>query len=145
MSVNGTHTSYSEEETREIATRLAQEMTPGMVVAMVGDLGAGKTCFVRGMARALGVPEEVPVTSPTFAIMNVYDQGRLPVYHFDLYRLADEDELEAVGFRDYVGGAGVAVIEWADRIPDVMPQGSIWVRISDGVEPNERTIIVESV
>jgi len=145
MSVIGTHTSYSEADTCLLAARLAHELTPGMVVAMVGDLGAGKTCFVRGLARTLGVPEEVPVTSPTFAIMNVYDQGRMPVYHFDLYRLADEDELEAVGFRDYVGGTGVAVIEWADRIPGVMPVKSVWVRISDGEKANERTIVVESL
>ncbi|MFT7621917.1 MAG: tRNA threonylcarbamoyladenosine biosynthesis protein TsaE, partial [Myxococcota bacterium] len=98
------HQSKSARTTARIAERLAAQLGAGDVVALIGDLGAGKTCFVRGLARGLGIPPDVPVTSPTFTVVNAYTSGRLPLYHFDLYRLQDVDELEGIGYRDFVGG-----------------------------------------
>lgn len=136
------HKTSSERATRRVAARLAESLSAGATVALIGDLGAGKTCFVRGLARALGVPADVPITSPTFTVLNTYDQGRLPLYHFDLYRLADLDELEAIGYRDYLGGDGVAVLEWADRIPDALPASHIEIVITAGSAGNQRTITI---
>ena len=119
-------------------------MQPGDVIALIGDLGAGKTCFARGLARGLSVPTDVPVTSPTFTMMNHYE-GRLPLYHFDLYRVTDLDELEAIGYRDFVGGDGVAVMEWADRVPDALPAAHIRIEIHLGEKANERRITVEHI
>ena len=137
--------SRSARATERFAARLSARLRPGDVVALVGGLGAGKTCFCRGLARGLGVPPTVPITSPTFTVMNAYAGGRLPVYHFDLYRLSDLDELEAVGYRDFVGGDGVALLEWADRVPDGLPERYIEVRLEDGARPTERLICVRTV
>ena len=138
----GDYTTDSPEATESLARSFAESLSPGSAVALIGELGAGKTCFVRGLARGLGIPESVPVTSPTFAVMNSYRMGRVPLHHFDLYRLSDYDELEAVGFRDFVGGDGIAVVEWADRIQDAMP-GEHWqVVITDGLEDNQRVITI---
>ena len=121
-------TTLSERDTRELARALAGALEPGDVLALIGPLGAGKTCFVRGLARALGVPESVPVHSPSFTLLHVYE-GRVPVYHFDLYRLSDEDDLEAVGYRDALDGVGICVVEWADRIPSAAPPVHLEVAI----------------
>ena len=102
-------TSLNVEETQRIAAALAEVVVPGTVIALEGDLGAGKTHFTQGLARGLGVGEAV--TSPTFNVMSVYDQGRLPLYHFDLYRLEDALELEDIAFYDYVEADGVSCIE----------------------------------
>jgi tRNA threonylcarbamoyladenosine biosynthesis protein TsaE len=110
----------TEDETAALARALAGVVRAGDVVALVGELGTGKTTFVRALARALGVPEEVPVNSPSFTLVHVY-AGRLPIHHFDLYRLGDEDDLEAIGYRDYLGAAGLCVVEWADRVPGAAP------------------------
>ncbi len=123
-----------------IARRLAATLQPGAVIALIGDLGVGKTVFVRGLARGLGIPDDVPITSPTFTVINTYTQGRLPLYHFDLYRLADVDELEAIGYRDFVGHDGVAVLEWADRVPDALPIKHLEIVITAGEDDNQRLI-----
>ena len=127
--------------THRFAARLAAHLKAGDAVSLTGPLGAGKTCFVRGLARALGIPKEVPITSPTFTVMNSYEQGRLPLHHFDLYRLEDLDELEATGYRDFVGGDGVVVVEWADRIPDALPRTAYQVVFED-LGPNARRITI---
>ncbi len=131
--------------TAAIAKKLAADLRAGDCIALIGELGAGKTVFVRGLARALGVPESEPVTSPTFTVVNTYDSGRLPLYHFDLYRLGDVDELEGIGYRDMVGGDGIAVLEWADRVPDALPERHLRVEIVPGEADNERTVKVARV
>ncbi len=136
--------STSPRATEKFAARLATQLTPGTVLGLEGDLGAGKTCFVRGIARGLGVPPDVPVTSPTFTMMNEYT-GVLSVYHFDWYRVSDVEELEAMGYRDFVGGDGVAVIEWADRVPDALPARFIRIQIELDENPNHRTIVIDSL
>lgn len=111
--------SNSAEETKKIASELAKTLKLGDVLCMYGDLGAGKTAFVQGLAKGLGIDE--PITSPTFTIVNEY-YGSLPLYHFDVYRIADPDEMYEVGYEEYVYGDGVSVIEWAELIEDILPE-----------------------
>lgn len=115
----------SAEETKALAAKLAGALEPGAVIALDGDLGAGKTQFTQGLAAALGIADAV--TSPTFNLMVVYDGGRLPLYHFDLYRLEDPLELEDVGFYEYVEADGVACVEWATKFPDELPDDRLEV------------------
>lgn len=103
----------SEDETRRLGRCLGEFIEKPLVILLSGDLGAGKTCFSQGLARGLGVPEEVPISSPSYTLMNPY-QGRLELYHFDLYRLSDPDDLLELGMDDYLPGEGVAVVEWAN-------------------------------
>jgi tRNA threonylcarbamoyladenosine biosynthesis protein TsaE len=112
--------SASAEETWRLGMYLGQVITDPAVILLNGDLGAGKTCLTQGIARGLGVPEGEAITSPTYTLMNLY-QGRLPLYHFDLYRLVDTDELEELGMEEYLPGEGVAVVEWADRFEGLCP------------------------
>ena len=130
-------TSLNVEETQRIAAALAKVVVPGTVIALEGDLGAGKTHFTQGLARGLGVGEAV--TSPTFNVMSVYDQGRLPLYHFDLYRLEDALELEDIAFYDYVEADGVSCIEWAAKFPEEIPAQALWISITTR-EDNVRSI-----
>ena len=123
---------FSPEETFAVGEELGREASAGMVFALEGDLGVGKTVFTRGFARGLGI--EGPVTSPTFTILHVYDQGRLPMYHLDVYRIEEPEEMEEIGFDEYVGGDGVCLIEWAERIQDLLPPETIWVTISKDLE-----------
>lgn len=116
---------------------LGQHLAAGDVVCLAGDLGAGKTLLVQGIAAGLGVTDDV--TSPTFTILQVYEGGRLPLNHFDLYRLDDPADLEDIGFWEYTGGEGVAVIEWADKFAVAMPDERLWVELNGSGE-NERTI-----
>lgn len=102
-----------EEETGRLGRYLGRLIEQPLVILLSGDLGAGKTCFSRGLARGLGVPEDVPIASPSYTLMNAY-QGRLELYHFDLYRLAEPDDLVELGMEEYLPGAGVAIVEWAD-------------------------------
>ena len=139
-----TYDSRSARATERFAARLAASLKPGDVIALIGDLGAGKTCFVRGLARALQVPSDVPVTSPTFTMMNHYE-GRMPIYHFDLYRVEDLDELEAIGYREFVGGDGLAVLEWADRVPEALPSQHIRIEIQLGDSLTDRHIAMEHI
>ena len=112
--------SNCEKETYELGCRLGQEARAGQVYTLVGDLGVGKTVFTKGLAAGLGIEE--PVSSPTFTIVQVYEEGRLPFYHFDVYRIGDVEEMDEVGFEDYVYGEGVSLIEWANLIEEILPQ-----------------------
>ena len=119
--------SFSREDTLQIAYQMAQNAQPGQVYALIGDLGVGKTVFTKGFAEGLGIEE--PVSSPTFTILQIYEEGRLPLYHFDVYRIEEPEEMEEVGFDDYVYGDGVCLIEWAGRIEEILPEETIWVKI----------------
>ncbi len=119
---------HSPAETRALGTALARQLLPGDVLVLEGGLGAGKSEFTRGIARGLGV--EGPVASPSFTIMNVYDEGRIPLYHFDWYRLASSDELYDMGLDEYLGGDGIAVIEWPMRCPDAIPAAHLRVTLT---------------
>ena len=112
--------SYSENETFAIGSQLGREASPGQVYCLNGDLGVGKTVFARGFAEGLGIRE--PVTSPTFTIIKEYDEGRLPLYHFDVYRIGDPSEMEAIGYEEYFYGNGVCLIEWSELISDLIPE-----------------------
>lgn len=110
----------SEKETYELGYQLGQSAKPGMVCTLVGDLGVGKTVFTKGLAAGLGIEE--PVSSPTFTIVQVYEEGRLPFYHFDVYRIGDVEEMDEIGYEDYVYGEGVSLIEWANLIEEILPE-----------------------
>ena len=125
------------EATREVAAQLVPDLKAGSVVALVGDLGAGKTEFVKGLAAGLLSP--AVVTSPTFTLIHEYLGGRLPLYHMDFYRLSSEDELDEIGFDDYLSQAGICAVEWANRFPERIPGTAIWVTLSIA-ENNERVI-----
>ncbi len=135
--------SRSPEETRAIGARLADRLQGGEVVAFTGDLGAGKTAFVSGMAQALGVEERV--TSPTFTIVNEYEGRRLPLFHFDMYRLGSADELFHIGWEDYLARGGVCAVEWSENVADAIEENAIRVSILRGAEDNERVIDIEGV
>lgn len=140
MPVLQIYSSPSPEATRTFARKLSERLQAGDVVLLQGNLGAGKTEFVKGMTEGFGVTE--PVTSPTFALLNIY-QGRIPVYHFDLYRLNRPEELYEIGFDEFVGGSGVALVEWPDLFAAEMPDEYLKVIIGPGAGPAERTIRVE--
>lgn len=128
--------SNSPDDTYELGRDIGKKAVPGSVIALEGDLGAGKTLFTQGLAAGLGITE--PVNSPTFTILQIYESGRLPLYHFDVYRIDDPYEMEEVGFDDYIYGDGVSVIEWPDRIAELMeliPDKYTVIRIS---RDNER-------
>ncbi|MGM0578199.1 MAG: tRNA (adenosine(37)-N6)-threonylcarbamoyltransferase complex ATPase subunit type 1 TsaE [Myxococcota bacterium] len=135
--------SASEEDTRRLAGALAGILEPGDVVALVGDLGAGKTILTRMLCEALEVPRDAGVSSPTFALVNLYDGGRLPVAHLDLYRLDDEDELEALGFRDLLAGDRVVVVEWPERVGAVLEVATLRVDIED-LGPTRRRFVLRA-
>ena len=134
---------HSPEETRAVGQRLAGVLQGGEVVAFTGDLGAGKTAFVSGMARALGVDERV--TSPTFTIVNEYEGGRLPLFHFDMYRLGSADELFHIGWEDYLARGGVCAVEWSENVDEAIESDAIRVDISRGGDENSRIITIEGV
>lgn len=133
--------SRSPEETQRIGAALAEALRAGDVVATMGELGAGKTCFLQGLIRGLGVTE--PVTSPTFVLLNQY-RGRLPVYHLDAYRTQSHTELLDLGVEELFYGDGVTVVEWADKLLPLLPTHTITVRIS-GVGDEPREILVEGL
>ena len=110
---------HSSEETYNIGKELGQNCKEGELYTLIGDLGVGKTVFTQGFAAGLGITE--PVNSPTFTIVQIYDEGRLPLYHFDVYRIGDPEEMYEVGYEEYVYGEGVSLIEWADLIEDILP------------------------
>ncbi len=113
--------SNCEKDTRDLGFRLGQAAEPGQVYTLVGDLGVGKTVFTQGLAAGLGIEE--PVSSPTFTIVQVYEDGRLPFYHFDVYRIGDVEEMDEIGYEDYVYGQGVSLIEWANLIEEILRGG----------------------
>ena len=124
-------------ETRALGEKLAGRLKPGDVLLLEGDLGAGKSELTRGIAKGLGVTETV--TSPSFTILNVYESGRCPLYHFDWYRLESAEELYELGMDEYLGGDGIAVVEWPGRCPDAVPEGAVRIRMTAAGE-NERMI-----
>ena len=136
---------YSAEETAELGKRIAQQLQPGSVCALVGELGVGKTVFTQGLAQGLGITE--PVCSPTFTIVQVYEEGRMPFYHFDVYRIADLQEMEEIGYEEYFYGSGVALVEWADLITELMPLSYQKITIEKDLEKgfDYRRILVEQV
>ena len=111
---------YSEEETFNIGREIGSNAVPGAVFTLIGDLGVGKTVFTKGFGAGLGIEE--PINSPTFTIIQVYDEGRLPLYHFDVYRIGDVEEMDEIGFDEYVYGDGVSLIEWANLIEEIIPK-----------------------
>lgn len=113
-----------EEETIKVGEELASKLRPGSVVALYGEMGAGKTCFIKGVCRGLGVREEV--TSPSFTLLNLY-QGRLLVYHFDFFRIQTPEEAWDIGFEEFIYQDGVSLIEWAEKVRDILPEGRIEV------------------
>ena len=133
----------SERETEELGARLAERLGPGAVIAFTGDLGAGKTAFTRGLARGLGISDRV--TSPTFTIVNEYEGGRLPLFHFDMYRLSSSDELFDIGWEDYLARGGVCAVEWSENVSDALEEGTVSVEICRGSCENQRVITVEGV
>lgn len=117
----------SEKETREVGRQIARDAQAGQVFALVGDLGVGKTVFTQGMAEGLGISE--PVNSPTFTILQVYEGGRLPFYHFDVYRIEEPEEMEEIGYEDCFYGNGICLVEWADLIRELMPEHTVTITI----------------
>ncbi len=134
------HHTTSPEETEALAEGLGQRLEAGAVLAFTGDLGAGKTAFTRGLARGLGISQQV--TSPTFTIVNEYLGGRLPLFHFDMYRLGSSDELFDIGWEDYLARGGVCSVEWSENVTDALEQGYIAIDIRRGEEDNHRTITI---
>ena len=120
------------EDTAKFAYEMAQNAELGQVYALIGDLGVGKTVFTKGFAEGLGIEE--PVSSPTFTILQIYEEGRLPLYHFDVYRIEEPEEMEEVGFDDYIYGDGVCLIEWANRIEEILPEETIYIVIEKDLE-----------
>lgn len=112
--------SMSPAETFSLGEKIGKEAKPGQVFTLIGDLGVGKTVFTQGMARGLGIEEAV--NSPTFTIVQVYEDGRLPFYHFDVYRIGDVEEMDEIGYEDYIYGEGVSLIEWANLIEEILPE-----------------------
>jgi tRNA threonylcarbamoyladenosine biosynthesis protein TsaE len=132
-----TFTSASPDETQKIGREFGANLRQGAVVALVGQLGAGKTQFVKGMVDGVGARGEV--TSPTFTLIHEYTDGRFPVYHFDFFRIEDRQSAERLGLDEYFFGDGVSVIEWADKFRDVIPAGALWISFETKSE-NERLI-----
>ena len=136
---------FSPEETFALGQRIGQEARPGDIFTMVGDLGVGKTVFTQGVAAGLGITE--PVSSPTFTIVQVYEDGRLPFYHFDVYRIGDVEEMEEIGYEDYFYGDGVTMIEWANLIEEILPESYRQITIEKDLEKgfDYRIITIEEV
>lgn len=120
------------EETLQIGNMLGESAAAGEVYALIGDLGVGKTVFTKGFAQGLGITG--PVNSPTFTILQIYEEGRIPLYHFDVYRIEEPEEMEEIGFDEYIDGDGVCLIEWAGRIEELLPEDVIVVFIEKDLE-----------
>ena len=134
-------TTHSADETQALGQKLASRLAPGDVIAYFGDLGAGKTAFTCGLAQGLGITD--PVTSPTYTIVNEYLGGRLPLFHFDMYRLSSSEELFDIGWDDYLARGGVCAVEWSERVSDALPEDTIFVDIARTDEHEDwRTITV---
>lgn len=124
--------SCSEEDTYEIGRELGKNARVGDIYALIGDLGVGKTAFTKGVAKGLEINEQV--SSPTFTIVQQYGEGRLPFYHFDVYRIGDIEEMDEIGYEDYFYGQGITLVEWADLIKELMPENTIWITIEKDLE-----------
>ena len=124
--------SYSAEETFRLGEMTGAKLKPGTVICLDGDLGAGKTVFVKGVAKGLGVTDTV--CSPTFTILQEYRDGRMPLYHFDVYRIEDPEEMYEIGFDDYLYGEGVCLIEWAKNVAELIPEGALKITITKDLD-----------
>lgn len=133
---------YSAQETFDLGKKLGEKALPGQIYTLNGDLGTGKTVFTQGVSRGLGITE--PVSSPTFTIIQIYEEGRMPFYHFDVYRIGDIEEMEEIGYDDYFFGKGICLIEWAELIEELIPENHISVTIekelSKGIDYRKITI-----
>ncbi len=136
---------YNAEETFEFGKKVGQICKPGTVISLVGDLGVGKTVFTQGVAQGLEITE--PVNSPTFTILQEYEEGRLPFYHFDVYRIGDIEEMDEIGYEDCFYGEGVCLVEWANLIEELMPEHYYRITISKDLEKgfDYRRIEVEEI
>jgi tRNA threonylcarbamoyladenosine biosynthesis protein TsaE len=134
-------TSHTNQETERIGSLLGEMLTRGDIIALSGELGTGKTTFVRGMARGMGIADG-EVASPSFTLVNEY-AGPLTLFHLDLYRLKDEKELFGIDYEEYIKGDGVTVIEWADRIPQAVPHESLWITLSY-LDAERREILLQA-
>ena len=136
MEIRRSLTLKNEEETRQFGLDLAENLKAGDVIALIGNLGTGKTALTRYVAEGLGIHERI--SSPTFKIVKEYDSGRLPLYHFDVYRIADPEEMFNIGADEYFFGQGVCVIEWADMIEELLPENTKFIYLEYGQNPEER-------
>ena len=136
--------SFGPKETFEIGKALGESVKPGQVFTLIGDLGVGKTVFTQGVAAGLGITE--PVNSPTFTILQVYEEGRIPFYHFDVYRIGDVEEMEEIGYQDCFYGEGICLIEWANLIEEILPEDYVQITIEKDLEKgfDYRRITMES-
>ena len=132
-------------ETFDFGKRLGEEAKAGEIYTLIGDLGVGKTVFTQGLAKGLEISE--PISSPTFTIVQVYEEGRLPLYHFDVYRIGDVEEMEEIGYEDYFYGEGVSLIEWANLIEEILPEKYTEIKIEKDLEKgfDYRKITVTSI
>lgn len=135
----------SPEETFQLGEKLGKSAVPGQIICLNGDLGVGKTVFTQGFAKGLGIDESV--NSPTFTIIQVYDEGRLPLYHFDVYRIGDPEEMYEIGYEDYFFGEGVCLIEWSKLIEELIPENAAAVLIEKNLEKglDYRKVTVEGI
>lgn len=122
----------TERETYGLGVRMGKQSRAGQVYTLIGELGVGKTVFTKGLAAGLGIKE--PVSSPTFTIVQIYEEGRLPFYHFDVYRIGDVEEMDEIGYEDYIYGRGVSLIEWADLVREVLPEHYTEIKIEKDLE-----------
>ena len=136
---------YSAAETFALGKKIGENAIPGQVYTLVGDLGVGKTVFTQGVADGLAITE--PISSPTFTIIQVYEEGRMPFYHFDVYRIGDIEEMEEIGYDDYFFGEGICLIEWANLIEEILPSNIIAITIEKDLEKgfDYRKITVEGI
>jgi tRNA threonylcarbamoyladenosine biosynthesis protein TsaE len=136
---------FAAEETFALGRKIGEQAKPGMVISLIGDLGVGKTVFTQGLAKGLGIEE--PINSPTFTIVQIYEEGRLPFYHFDVYRIGDIEEMDEIGYEDYFYGNGVCMIEWANLIEEIMPEKIGRITIEKDLEKgfDYRKITIEGI
>ena len=136
---------FSPQETFLVGKELAMAAEPGQVFTLIGDLGVGKTVLTQGMAEGLGIEE--PVNSPTFTIVQVYEEGRMPFYHFDVYRIGDVEEMDVIGYEDYFYGEGLCLIEWANLIEEILPDTYTEITIEKNLEKgfDYRRITIEEI
>ena len=134
---------FSAEETYTLGKKLGEQAKPGQVYTLIGDLGVGKTVFTQGVADGLGITE--PINSPTFTIVQIYEEGRMPFYHFDVYRIGDVEEMDEIGYEDYIYGEGICLIEWANLIEEILPESYTQITIEKDLAKgfDYRRIIIE--
>ena len=136
---------FSPEETKDLGQKIGTEALPGSVYTLIGDLGVGKTVFTQGIAEGLGITE--PICSPTFTIVQVYEEGRMPFYHFDVYRIGDVEEMDEIGYEDCFYGQGICLVEWANLIEEILPEHYYKIVIEKDLEKgfDYRKITIEEI